>query len=386
MKKAGLLFFLLIAYFISLAQNSILQRNSINIVGSSNIVNGTYLNYSLGQNYTCTSVTDNFMLRGGYQQPPYKNYGIITGNVILYSDDINSSDILITLFKIENSTQLNPLYSTILDTNFFFSISNINAGNYILLTNFSNPSFTYLKTYFDSTYLWNRADTLRIANNSTINLRVPLYKLTALTEIPFGSISGKLQYINSDKSILGEPVKGAEIYIELEPDDEPILNTTTDSSGYYSFSNLPENNFYKINIDIPGIPLISTYESLSFSDENNITNLNFFVDTTTSGGGIWKDSSLFADYIFFNLNKINIFPNPTNGLLSIKYQVLKTTPLSIDIIDVFGKNLLTVFSGVKQEGFFEEKISLDKEISRSGYLFIKIKFNNNVCLKKIIIN
>ena len=38
---------------------------------------------------------------------------------------------------------------------------------------------------------------------------------------------------------VGEPVPGAEVYIELEPDDEPIFNTTTDENGYFEFSELP---------------------------------------------------------------------------------------------------------------------------------------------------
>jgi hypothetical protein len=38
---------------------------------------------------------------------------------------------------------------------------------------------------------------------------------------------------------IGEPVPGAEIYVELEPDDEPILNVTADGDGYFEFTELP---------------------------------------------------------------------------------------------------------------------------------------------------
>lgn len=34
----------------------------------------------------------------------------------------------------------------------------------------------------------------------------------------------------------GEPVPGAEIYIELEPDDEPIANVTTNNEGEFEFA------------------------------------------------------------------------------------------------------------------------------------------------------
>jgi len=57
---------------------------------------------------------------------------------------------------------------------------------------------------------------------------------------------------------MGEPVPGAEVYIELEPDDQPIANTTTDSEGDFSVFvpegiKLPENGFFNIRIVPPKI-------------------------------------------------------------------------------------------------------------------------------------
>jgi hypothetical protein len=40
--------------------------------------------------------------------------------------------------------------------------------------------------------------------------------------------------------LVGEPVPGAEIYVELEPDDEPIMNNTTDDAGNFELSSLPQ--------------------------------------------------------------------------------------------------------------------------------------------------
>lgn len=43
--------------------------------------------------------------------------------------------------------------------------------------------------------------------------------------------------INDDGiKALGEPVPGAEIYVELEPDDEPIANVTSDQNGEFYFT------------------------------------------------------------------------------------------------------------------------------------------------------
>lgn len=54
----------------------------------------------------------------------------------------------------------------------------------------------------------------------------------------------------------GEPVPGAEVYIELEPDDEPIANVTTNNDGEIMFTfpddrNIPKSGIFSITIIPP---------------------------------------------------------------------------------------------------------------------------------------
>ena len=52
----------------------------------------------------------------------------------------------------------------------------------------------------------------------------------------------------------GEPVPGAEVYIEQEPNDDPIANTGSDSNGNFEFNGLYglEEGKYSVYIRIPG--------------------------------------------------------------------------------------------------------------------------------------
>jgi hypothetical protein len=62
-----------------------------------------------------------------------------------------------------------------------------------------------------------------------------------------------LNNISAQKS-MGEPVPGAEIYIELEPDDEPIANTTTDENGEFYFMSeveLPKTGTFVLTLKFP---------------------------------------------------------------------------------------------------------------------------------------
>lgn len=59
--------------------------------------------------------------------------------------------------------------------------------------------------------------------------------------------------LSAQKS-MGEPVPGAEIYIELEPDDEPIANTITDENGEFYFMSeveLPETGTFILTLKFP---------------------------------------------------------------------------------------------------------------------------------------
>lgn len=54
----------------------------------------------------------------------------------------------------------------------------------------------------------------------------------------------------------GEPVPGAEVYVELEPDDEPIANVTTNSEGEFEFSfppgiKIPQKGEFSFTITPP---------------------------------------------------------------------------------------------------------------------------------------
>ncbi len=60
----------------------------------------------------------------------------------------------------------------------------------------------------------------------------------------------------------GEPVPGAEIYVELEPDDEPIANVITNDEGEFSFvipPNLPASGNFVFVIQVTK-PLARKYK------------------------------------------------------------------------------------------------------------------------------
>lgn len=89
--------------------------------------------------------------------------------------------------------------------------------------------------------------------------------------------------------LAGEPVPGAEIYVELEPDDEPIFNDPTNEEGEVIFSVLispPEIP------TLPVIPVINVYVDLNYEI---ITDLNKIL---LEKSPVRKNSQPFGKYNF----------------------------------------------------------------------------------------
>ena len=93
--------------------------------------------------------------------------------------------------------------------------------------------------------------------------------------------------------MIGDPVPGAEVYIEQEPNDEPVANIVTDNSGNFSFEfpkgmKLPEKVTLKLTIKPPrGVKLQLD------SGKTNIVRV--VVDTRSgsrhSGRLVWEETA-----------------------------------------------------------------------------------------------
>ena len=237
-------------------------------------------------------------------------------------------------------------------------------------------------TYYDTIVNWFDAVpvTLQCGDNDTIHMQ--------MIELPplggTGSISGYI-YMNGSKA-MGEPVPGAEVFAEQEPDEHPIANTETDTSGFYHIGGLPlgAKSLFKLTVDIPGLPLMSTYTGIGLNATNDsLTNLNFVVDTT-SGGGIFTDTTSyfgFHNVPFFSA--MTVYPNPFSKNLSIEFTTENAADVNIEIIDISGKVVFEKdFRSVTGKNQME--INTQKYISGSGTFFLKVASENNILIKKII--
>ncbi|GAB4288567.1 MAG: hypothetical protein Kow0068_14260 [Marinilabiliales bacterium] len=261
-----------------------------------------------------------------------------------------------------------------------YTFFDVYPGNYLIkfetdtsLIGFDN----ILDTYHDSSYTWQLATPISLACEDTINLITTMFEMTPIGT-GNGTISGTIGYWDGTKNI-GEPVPGAEVYIEQEPNDQPILSTETDTSGYYEFGDIPLGSNYYLVVDIPGYPQISTYNNIDITSSDTLyTNLNFYVDTTNGSEGIYIDNTTGISKQ--PINKPHIYPNPFNEIVNIDFEIDENNYYSIELINIKGEVLYNEKQFANNSGQIHKYLT----VKDKGIYFIKLQIDNNIYLKKVI--
>lgn len=266
-----------------------------------------------------------------------------------------------------------------------WQFNNLLPGIYFVKADLINPASypTILSSYYDSKYLWLDADTIYLSCDDTLQINFNMYEIAPDTT-GTGSVSGTVIMLPPPKSgrAVGEPVPGAEILIEQEPNDVPVQCTFTDTAGFYQFTGLDAGSGYHLIVDIPGFPLLSTYENIVVTGNDTVPNLNFVVDSTSTDGGIYMDTASYVSVISLDGINAEIYPNPFTSSVNVKIKLDHSIPVSSELFDALGRKIQSLDSGILNAGEHEFKVVPQTRIQGSCYLIIHAGKAN--IIKKLI--
>jgi len=329
------------------------------------------------------------------------NPAILSGTAHYSGGNIPAGEGIVNLFMKSNgsgSGQFDSLTSqTLTSTGFLFN--GLYPGKYFIKVDLTNPTSypNLINTYYDNTFLWTNADTINLVCNDTINIPVHMFE-TSFTP-PSGNcdISGSitLQGTKGGKSLTftdgtkaaGEPVPGAEIIIEQEPNDVPVQCVFTDQNGEYIFTNIEIGSGYHLLVDIPGYPMLSTFVNIIVgSTDTLLNNYNFLLDTASSGGILIENlNGISNPFVESGFQYINVYPNPVSEYMNVNFELTKDNSISIDLINETGtivKQLLNIPKCKK--GTYNYQLKMPSSLSAGNY-FIQLKDDRNTLVKKIIL-
>lgn len=260
----------------------------------------------------------------------------------------------------------------------------VELGKYIIQTKMINNTIhpNILTSYFNgdtiAAYQWEQAVPVFLDYCTTLAPEI-LMKSFIMPTTGVGIISGYIYYTGGNKSIMGEPVPGAEITLEQEPDDEPICATTTGADGKYEFVDvLTEGNTYSLRVDVPGFPMQTTHSGISVGDTASV--FSFVVDTTTIAVNMVNAISTIETEKF----NLNIYPNPFVDKITVDFILEEKADVEFQIFDQAGKQIMNENSENYLKGKYTKSLTMDNSLS-NGYYFMQIKINNTFVYKKLLL-
>ncbi len=273
-----------------------------------------------------------------------------------------------------------------------YNFNNLMPGNYHIGVTLTNPSAypNLMNTYYNNHFLWTDADTIILACNDNITLPITMYEFVSS---PPGNcdLSGTIVYGNytgfKNTKAAGEPVPGAEILIEQEPNDVPIQSAITDINGNYLLTNIAEGFGYHLLVDIPGYPILSTYVNLTINPTDTLlNNLNFIFDTSSTGGIFIDTATGFSNpLINSGIISMNIFPNPASHFINVNFELSQNVDIAAELISITGAESKELINKPNcQKGSYNYKVSVPQNFAEGSYL-LKIKAGNNIIVKKLIL-
>ena len=161
----------------------------------------------------------------------------------------------------------------------------------------------------------------------------------------------------------------------LSPTNDTLLVDISDANGYFDFKQVP-NGQYRIHVPHNSLVMAVDNPTLTINDTTQA------IDVTVEIGP--NDIKVILETLGLNEesleNTVNIFPNPTNGILNITLPVINQN-LGLEVYDIMGKTLLQKqLKPNDHHGVF----ALDVSGLSTGMYFLKLNNESASVSKKFI--
>jgi hypothetical protein len=158
------------------------------------------------------------------------------------------------------------------------------------------------------------------------------------------------------------------------PGGSPAARTTTDTSGHYTFTNVPLNQSFRIYVDIPNYGMDSLYTVMLTAGDTVSDQNNYYVDSTM----VRIDTAAAVGIIQVSENGIDmkVYPNPAADKIYI--DMCSNEKADIALFDVFGKEVM-------RETLTKSKTELRLAELPEGIYFVKVSSSAGTVTRKIVV-
>ena len=186
-------------------------------------------------------------------------------------------------------------------------------------------------------------------------------------------------------TVQGDPIPGVDVSLEQNPGSVMLAQTTTDVNGAYQFNNVPVGTGYTIHVDIPGLPLVSTY-TINVTPSTVSINNNFYVDSTTYIDTIPPVISGVNHYAVGMAKSIlKTYPNPFKNEATLEIGLTERSKVSVEVYNVIGAKVEVLENNaVKEKGLYTYSFGNETSGYSAGVYFVRTTINGAATTLRIV--
>ena len=261
-----------------------------------------------------------------------------------------------------------------------YSFSDVCADSYKILAIADTLTYPLVaSTFYGNTTHWQGATVITTTTNSTHTADIIMNELSAFTG-GTATIGGIIKEGAGYNRGVGEPIAGIPVGLEGDPGSLKAP-TLTDANGVYSFDHVPNGN-YKIYVNIPGLPMDSTYK-IHISGSVSRLNYNFVADSSSIDTIPGLPNSIFQ-IASSSKTKILVYPNPSKGFTTIEFTMPETNLVQMDAYNLLGEKVAEIFNEKKQAGIVRYRFNAVDTGLKAGIYMLKLKIGDEISTIKMI--
>ena len=240
----------------------------------------------------------------------------------------------------------------------------------------SDGSEDYFPTYFGDVLFWDEAHFINVPYDFFI---ADIHMISGENTGGDGFIGGlviegaNFAGFADTRDGEGDPIANV-LIILLDESGNPVTHTYTNEDGEYEFDNLPWGT-YQVVIEVLGFEQAS-FEITIGPNDPVATNIIFEMDEDS----VSTISTNIEEII--DVNQFRVFPNPTNGDLTIEMEMKANLEVLISLMSVDGRKVLET---VKTVDYGMNRVALDLSKFTNGVYFLNIVDDKDIISRKVIL-
>lgn len=288
---------------------------------------------------------------------------------------------LYTQITNDGNAALHLVETTQINQQGYYSFSGLNTDTYWVLAIASIDDYQYaVPTYFGDTTHWDGAEPINTSPNTNSPADIVIQECNPGFFTGDATLSGTVLEGDGYNRAVGDPIPGVPIGLEGDPGSIIKANTTSNINGEYTFINVPVGN-YKLYVNIPGLPMDSSYHVHVTLTSDSIKDLDFVADSS-SIDTVPTIPNTVLETASYN-TKMQIYPNPYKGLTTVEFTLVEANTVQIEVYNLLGERVSEVINEKRQAGIVRCRFNAANAGLKSGIYLLKLKVGDETISKKI---